>query len=525
MVVGANDEEIDKRPGAGVSARARRAAPSLLLAAAALALALATLALGLRLAGGTDRETDLGRFSFSARAALPGGIDAYIPVADWGLRAPAFDAPFRLDVELRALDRQGALALAGGDAATREQVREQLSDDAIDAIARSFGWAVAATLAVCGLLWVAAPRRSWLRKLSLATAAAGVLVAAAALGAARLTFDDKAFATPSFYGRGEELAQLLSFFQREQPGRRYESSFEGALTSVSAYLSDLNGDAPGAGPTMLLASDLHNNPLVLPALARFAGGQPVLLAGDFGHDGNEAEAGLLGPRLAELGTQTLAVSGNHDSRALMQTLADNGVTVLQAGGRLRPDGGVTRSPLIRLEGGLLVAGYPDPLEWKGDDPESPRRIFSLQDLEDSDQRQAEAEQALVSWFRDLPVSPDIVMVHQNGLAQHLAKSLAPTRDRPLTILTGHDHRQHVDAYGEVVVVDAGTLGAGGVFGVGRESVGVARLRFAKAEPRLASVDLISVEPISGQAEAQRVVLPIVCPRDERDVDEGCHYEP
>ncbi len=52
---------------------------------------------------------------------------------------------------------------------------------------------------------------------------------------------------------------------------------------------------------------------------------------------------------------------------------------------------------------------------------------------------------LFNWFTSLEVAPDVLMVHQDGLAQWLAGAL---RDagyiQPLTIVSGHDHDQHVD---------------------------------------------------------------------------------
>jgi len=78
--------------------------------------------------------------------------------------------------------------------------------------------------------------------------------------------------------------------------------------------------------------------------------------------------------------------------------------------------------------------------------------------------------------------------------------------RPLLVLTGHDHKQHVDRHGEVVVVDAGSAGAGGVLGIGDERVAVGDLHFAATAPSLQAVDLIEVDPFSGAAQAQRVIV-------------------
>ena len=83
---------------------------------------------------------------------------------------------------------------------------------------------------------------------------------------------------------------------------------------------------------------------------------------------------------------------------------------------------------------------------------------------------------------------------------------------PLLILTGHDHRQHVDQSGRVVVVDGGTLGAGGVFEVGRSPAGFAQVHLdADAWP--VAVDLIQAGPLSGDATARRLALVPEAPPD------------
>ncbi len=118
-----------------------------------------------------------------------------------------------------------------------------------------------------------------------------------------------------------------------------------------------------------------------------------------------------------------------------------------------------------------------------------------------------ADDELVAWYDALPERPDVVLVHQNGLAQHLAAELhARGGQPPLVILTGHDHKQHVTRHGDVVVVDAGTVGAGGLLGVGSQEIGLGELYFAAAGGRLRAVDLIEAEPLTGGAQAQRVVV-------------------
>jgi hypothetical protein len=194
------------------------------------------------------------------------------------------------------------------------------------------------------------------------------------------------------------------------------------------------------------------------------------------------------------------------------------VTVLTRDGALRADGG-HGAPVVDVAG-LRVAGFDDPLEWHSPDPDNPRRIFSFAELPDPEQAVERAQRDLMRWYDRLPRRPDVVLVHQNGLAQWLAATLMDRGvTRPLTILTGHDHRQHVTTYGPVTVVDAGTVGASGIYGVGRDSVGLGDLHFATTGD-LEAADLIAVEPVSGAAQAQRVVT-VPC----TDAGGVCHRFP
>lgn len=172
---------------------------------------------------------------------------------------------------------------------------------------------------------------------------------------------------------------------------------------------------------------------------------------------------------------------------------------------------------------LKVAGYSDPLEWRGADPNDPRRIFSFSERPDGDREYGRAVSRLVDWFESLRPRPDVVMVHQNGLAQRLARRAAEDRSGGrLLILTGHDHEQHIDRYGRVLVVDAGTVGAGGILGAGKQSVGVAQLHIPNGSSWPRAVDLVQVEPLSGAARADRI-LPRSSTACERDTVR-CHGE-
>ncbi len=479
-------------------------------------VAAAGLALGLRVAGVTTHETALGDVRLRIAPAVHGGVDAYVPIADWGLRARAFRGPFTVHVEPRSVDRSNVLLAANGEGRILNEAVRDAERAASATLRRAlvFGVAGAAVLGLVGSLILGArgaPTRVAARAVAVTTVL-GAAIGSASIVLAGVTFDNDAFREPRFYARGSELSQLLDTAAKaERTASRYRTKVQGSLQAFSSLLAEGRVGVESFrdvddGRRALLASDLHANTLVVPPLQNLADGQPVFLVGDFGHEGNEGEARLIAPALGRLGPQVIAVSGNHDSSLLMRDLVGAGVTVLTHDGRLRRDGTSAGPPVIAVAG-LRVAGFPDPLEWAGDDPADPRRVFGLGQRPDPDRARREAEESLVRWFDGLPERPDVVLVHQNGLAQHLAAVLhARGGQRALTILTGHDHRQHVTRHGDVVVVDAGSVGAGGLLGVTDERVAVGELRFSSARPVLDAVDLIQVDPLTGAGQAERVIV-------------------
>jgi hypothetical protein len=486
------------------------------LAGIAAALVCAGTALGWRLAGPASFETAIGRFAFTVSPALSGDAELLVPVADWGARADAFDAPLRISAELRSLNRPALLRAAEGEARALDELERDLRAGAERALARAFVWGLVASAALVALVTALWRRLRPRWALAAAAAAVAILGAAACLVALRASFDINAFRTPTYFGRGQEVERLLEVASDPRVRSEYGSTVASILRSLSTVLAEAPAE-PAPGRTLVLASDLHANALVVDPLAAQIGDEPLLLAGDFGQRGGAAESRLLAPRVAALGRRVVAVSGNHDSRGLMAALATQGVTVL--GSDTDGPGGLRPRDAVEVEG-LRVAGFPDPLEWpREDDP--PDRPVTFDDLEQPDAAAARALAELLRWFEELRPRPDVLMIHQNALAQELARTL---RERgfegELVIVTGHDHRQHVDRYGGIVVVDGGSVGAGGIFDAGREAIGFARLHFAPTAPTLTAVELIEVEPFSGQARASRLSVGALCPGEER-----CSFEP
>jgi predicted phosphodiesterase len=489
--------------------RRRRAATWLLAPLVIVALGLAGVVLGLRIATPGEYETELGRVSVHVTPATHGQVEAYVPLADWGVRFHAFRAPMRLHLEPRTVEREVVLRAASGGRAPVRATEAGLRNAVQRTVWRTLRFALggAALLAVFLALALAAfgvRRRRVLIGAPVGVVAVAAIACAVTVQQARATFDESALDHPTYYARGAELVQLLdAAANARRAGDGYASKVQGAVGGFASLLTDPSAGRLDDTRPALLASDLHNNRVALDSLQAYASDKPVFFVGDFGNTGSAAEAQLLGPGIAGLGKQVVAVSGNHDSTAFMRSLARRGVTVLTRDGTLRPDGG-HGGPIVDVAG-LRVAGFDDPLEWHSADPENPQRIFSFAELPDPEQAVTRAQRDLMRWYDRLPGRPDVVLVHQNGLAQWLAaKLMARGVTRPLTILTGHDHRQHVTTYGPVTVVDAGTVGASGIYGVGRDSVGLGDLHFARTGD-LDAADLIAVEPVSGAAQAQRVV--------------------
>ena len=243
---------------------------------------------------------------------------------------------------------------------------------------------------------------------------------------AKDTFHPNAFNEPHYYARGAELAQLLQVGDKKasDASTGYQNQVQRTLSGYAAILqtgANLTTPEP-THPDAVLMSDLHNNTLVIEPFEKLFGDATIFFAGDLGTTGNQSEANLLVPRLTNLGRKVVAVSGNHDSTLIMQALAKAGATVLTDTGRLLPDGRTDGDKVVEIDG-LQVAGYPDPLEWHGPDPDDPTRVFSFSERPNGDAEYAQAEQQIVSWFDHLPRRPDVVMIHQNGLAQFLARTI------------------------------------------------------------------------------------------------------
>jgi predicted phosphodiesterase len=446
----------------------------------------------------------LGTVSVRSGPAWDGRVDVYVPIVDWGVRASPYEAPVAVELRFRSLDREAARAALRSGAAAEERlaaIRSDLAKVGRRALYR------AALLGIAGgvgggllggaVVGAALHRRRWLGF----GAGVGLLVPLAFVGIVFGTLrhiDYTAFERPTFYAHGRELPRLLSFSgQLLTAGESYTEAYEQTLAGLAnlvAFASE--GRAPATSRSVVVASDLHGNTLVLPVLEEYAQGKTVFLAGDFTLLGTRPESRLV-PLISRLGNEIVAVSGNHDSQPFMLDLLAAGVTVLTRDGRLLPDGSTDGQPVIEVDG-LAIAGYDDPLQGTS-------ARFEARPLELTEAEFAAATQEFVAWFGGLPQRPDVVLVHQHGLAHALLDALAEEGRSSVVIFTGHDHEQHLHHGDGGILVDGGTVGAGGPFAIGVQTVGFAEVHFAEVGEAVAA-DLIEVEPLSGNARASRSTL-------------------
>ena len=104
------------------------------LVALCIVLAVAGVLVGLRLATPGEYDTQLGRVSVGVSASTEGTVDAYVPLADWGVRLHPFSAPLKVRLEARTVAREQVLRAASGDGQLVTAARHDL-DDGIQALA------------------------------------------------------------------------------------------------------------------------------------------------------------------------------------------------------------------------------------------------------------------------------------------------------------------------------------------------------------------------------------------------------
>jgi predicted phosphodiesterase len=442
-----------------------------------------------------ERDLSVGRIELSVQPFHSGALDLYVPLVDWGARFSAVRFPARLSIDVRTVDREAAQRVAEGELpdvrAVRHEARDAVASYLRELLALVFLCGLAAGLVVAlAVRGHGAPRLRWLFTTAGGTALAGCLVLALLLP------PRGEIANPEYYANGPDIPVALRTIEQAQgSAREISEELNEQLVGLARLVSASSrrrvaGDVHSA----VVASDLHNNLLALPALDRAVGSRPLFFPGDLTSSGSPFEFNLV-KRVVRIGHPFVFVSGNHDSDALVRRMARAGGIVLTQRGRLRADG--SYGPRVVRVRDLRVAGYSDPFERRA----SERFRGTNEPTPDAEQRQAFRD-----WLQPLVGHVDIVMVHEPQLAEDAAEELRrdPPR-RPLVLLTGHTHVSSFHASGDFVELNGGTVGGGGTGNLEKsQPFGLAVLvytRNGRFEPTAA--DLVEIDAHRGSARAER----------------------
>jgi predicted phosphodiesterase len=464
-----------------------------------LSILLAVLA---AVAGGTaalaayahEQRLSLGEVRLSSDVGHRGALDLYVPLVDWGVRFHAVRLPVRLRADVRSIDRVTALRVGQAGRVDVAAVR----DEARDALAGYIRRAVLAVLVGAlglGLLVALAARGPALVLSSCAAAAAAV---GCAIAVAVLLPPRGDLREPVFYAQGSDIPRALEAVRDVGASARVlGDELDAQLVGLARLVSVPGRRVPVEGlPRATIASDLHNNLLVLPVLERAARGGPLLFVGDLTDRGTPLETALT-RRIVRAGAPFVFVPGNHDSDVLLSRLAREGAVVLGTEGRLGVDG--RRGGVVADVDGLRIAGF--------DDPNMRRRADGYADR--GAEVTAAGRRRFAGWLRPLVGRVDVVMVHDPRLLDlALAELGVRPPPGPLVFVVGHTHVPGVRRVGaDVTIVNGGTVGAGGTGNLrDGDDVGLGRLAYATAPFAPLSADLVAIDPGTGSSRAERIRL-------------------
>jgi predicted phosphodiesterase len=441
-----------------------------------------------------ERDLSVGRIELSVQPFHRGALDLYVPLVDWGARFSAVRLPARVSIDVRTVDREAAQRVAEGQLPDVRAVRHE-ARDAVASYLRELLLLVFLCGLTAGLVTALAVRGGDAPRLRWLFAAAGGTALAGSLLLVLLLPPRGEIADPEYYANGPDIPVALRTIEQAQgSAREISEELNEQLVGLARLVSASSGRRAGGVRGAVVASDLHNNLLALPALDRATGARPLFFVGDLTSSGSPFEFSLV-RRVVGLGHPFVFVSGNHDSDALVRRMALAGGIVLTEHGRLRRDG--SYGPLVVRVRGLRVAGYADPFE---------RRASEHFRARGEPRPDAEQREAFRDWLRPLLGRVDVVMVHEPQLAEDAADELRriPPR-RPLVLLTGHTHVPAFSSSTNFVELNGGTVGGGGTGNLEKsQPFGLALLTYSREdgfEPEAA--DLVEIDAHAGSARAER----------------------
>jgi len=441
-----------------------------------------------------ERDLSVGRIELSVQPFHVGALDIYVPLVDWGARFAAVRLPARLSIDVRTVNREAAQRVAQGQLPDVEAVREEATDGMASYL-RELVLVVFLCSLVAGLVVALAVRGRGAPRLRWLFATAGGVALAGSLALVLLLPPRGEIADPEYYANGPDIPVALRTIEEAQgSARAISEELNQQLVGLAQLISESSRRRTQGLRSVVVASDLHNNLLALPALDRAVRGRPFMFVGDLTSSGSPFEFSLV-RRIVRIGHPFVFVSGNHDSDALVRRMALAGGIVLTQRGRLRPDG--SHGPVVVNVRGLRVAGYADPFERRARDHFRQLR----EPRPDAAQRQEFRD-----WLTPLLGRVDIVLVHEPQLVEDAAAELRQSSPaRPLVLLTGHTHTASFRSSPNFVELNGGTVGGGGTGNLEKtQPFGLAVLTYTRDggfEPEAA--DLVEIDAHRGSARAER----------------------
>jgi len=219
----------------------------------------------------------------------------------------------------------------------------------------------------------------------------------------------------------------------------------------------------------------------------------IIDTGDATDYGTPIEADLAGS-IAEIGLPWVFVPGNHDSPAVIETLASlDNVYVLE-------------EDLLYLEDlDFAVAGIADPAS-----ADTSMTVRSREDYKNAAARLKEV-------ISKADQQPAVIISHHLYIVEEFTEMDA-------VLLHGHTHRVSINSEGKAILIDAGTSGGAGIRGLmasGEVPYSMVLLHFNRIEDRwvVTAADIITVNQLnSGFVLDRRLLHQVQSPAQDPEED-------
>jgi predicted phosphodiesterase len=326
------------------------------------------------------------------------------------------------------------------------------------------------------------------RRVLVAGASALVLVGGTEL-ATYATYDTSAFLSPTFSGSLSIAPKLIGPVEE---ATQHIDAFRTALEQIvsgSARVYTSIQASPPAGPNtikVLHISDVHLSPLgfqFAQEIAKGFGVDFVVDTGDITTFGTPAE-NFVTNYVPEFHVPYVFVRGNHDSGSLVEAMSREPNVRLLNGSETSVDG-------------ISIYGYPDPV-FNNNDHDLNTHEF--------DQAVSSANPIIARQVAALPEAPDVVMVHDDRMAQSVAGHV------PI-VLSGHFHVPAKTITDGTLYLQIGSTGGAGIKvftnlgGPLSAEVLYFRPPTSTTPARLIAYDRIAQSPETGSLTVQRELVP------------------